>query len=1505
MNLQALLGRLSAPGRSARRAVAVLAAAGSVAAGAVVLSAGPAAAAVPSCATAQIGVTALHGPVFYIDPGNAPALTSAYAGYQITNSTGTPLTDTWVALSGFTGGSVALGSGQPAAEQVATLASNASKSLFWYLTASGASSSAQNHVVTVYTHQPGLANSSVLCTTSGGFTSVATTIGANANKITAVALSSPTPTLGATFSITVTGDTGTIGSGLASDPQAFWMSPSAISGWPAGAYRLVGTHLTIPPAGSPGAQDYTDVLHLNNMAAAQGGYTATYTFQATGFTATNSTLLPAEQISSGTQMKHTGSYPSSIPAIAPATNDLAVTLGASPTHLPSSGGTVTYTAALAGTTGASLDSLNLTAPAGASVVPGSAKFDGTTLPDPVSDGSGGLVLQGPFTLTSGTDTLSVQLGYGAGSGKQRTSLVGKVGSTVIDTTPNDLTDDSPATVDISVNTPPVATADSTTVAAGSGPSTLAVLANDTDADSDTLTVTGVTAPDHGTAVPTGSGVQYTPVGGYVGPDSFTYTISDGNGGTSSATVSVDVSDSVLAQTIDFPQPPDATLLSTVNLTATSDSGLQVAFTSLSPDVCTVDTTSGGVTVVAAGTCTIEAAQDGDATHAAAEPVSRSFAVERAGQTITFGQPADVPLSSGAFALGATSDSGLPVDFSSTTPSTCTVTASGTVTPAAAGTCTVEADQPGDDTYTAAAPVSRSFTITAPVTTPQALTFTPIADTPLTAGQTTAAASADSGLAVSYSSSTPTTCSVDGTTGVITLLATGTCTIEADQAGDATYSAATPVSRSFAIVRAAQAITFPQPPDGRVGQTIALTAASDAGLPVSYTSNSPTVCVVDAAGTGVDLVGTGACDIDADQAGDAEYLPATATASLTVLPALLAQTITFPVVADTAVTATDVHAAATAGSGLPVVYNSLTPAVCDVAGDGTVTLHATGTCTLQADQPGDGTYAAAPSATASFTVGRADQSITFTQPAAVHVSDTGAAVVATATSGLPVTFTSSTPGVCGVDGTGALHLVAAGSCTITADQSGSATFAPAGPVSRSFQVNRLPQTITLSAPAVEDVSIGTVTVTATSDAGLPVTVTASPAGVCAMTGYRTLQLIGSGSCRLVATAGGDTTHDAAAPAQATVAVTAQADDKTYTLPPPTVSAGGSSGSTTVDVLAGDPSGQTLVSVTQPHDGHVTVVGQRVRITMPPGYKGTDSFSYTTRDAAGGLHTATVTIIVPNSPPTVRVADTSTVAGTGRSLVVHLADANHDPLSIVVGPHPGARVRVVDGQLRVVPAVTYSGRLRFPVTVSDGDGGTAHATVAVLVRPRSTPVATRRLVTAGTRIAWRGVPTTGARYLVTVDGRRACVTVARACTVAVPFGPRAHVTVTVLGSDRTVSGARLARPKGGAAVLVGTVYFATSSAAVSPLQRQRVRALAHRLARDGFTRVRLVGYTDSRGSVAYNLDLSERRAFAVAAVLQRRARVAVHGGWRGESRPADSNATVHGRALNRRVEIWVGR
>lgn len=90
-----------------------------------------------------------------------------------------------------------------------------------------------------------------------------------------------------------------------------------------------------------------------------------------------------------------------------------------------------------------------------------------------------------------------------------------------------------------LNSPPVAVNDSATTNQDTAV-TVNVLANDTDPDGDSLTVTGATGASHGTTSVVGNKVVYTPTNGYFGSDSFTYTISDGHGGTASATVNVTV-----------------------------------------------------------------------------------------------------------------------------------------------------------------------------------------------------------------------------------------------------------------------------------------------------------------------------------------------------------------------------------------------------------------------------------------------------------------------------------------------------------------------------------------------------------------------------------------------------------------------------------------------------------------------------------------------------------------------------------------------------------------------------------------------------------------------------------------------------------------------------------------------------------------------------------------------------------------------------------------------------
>ena len=101
------------------------------------------------------------------------------------------------------------------------------------------------------------------------------------------------------------------------------------------------------------------------------------------------------------------------------------------------------------------------------------------------------------------------------------------------------------------------------------------------------------------------------------------------------------------------------------------------------------------------------------------------------------------------------------------------------------------------------------------------------------------------------------------------------------------------------------------------------------------------------------------------------------------------------------------------------------------------------------------------------------------------------------------------------------------------------------------------------------------------------------------------------------------------------------------------------------------------------------------------------------------------------------------------------------------------------------------------------------------------------------------------------------------------------------------------------------FDVDSAQIRPIFQRTLDQIAQTLINYPNTYVDVYGHTDSQGSDAYNLSLSQRRAQAVADYLVsrgvNRARIATQGF--GESQPIASNATPEGRQQNRRVEIRI--
>jgi hypothetical protein len=119
-----------------------------------------------------------------------------------------------------------------------------------------------------------------------------------------------------------------------------------------------------------------------------------------------------------------------------------------------------------------------------------------------------------------------------------------------------------ATVTITVtpeNDAPDAQNDAFTVPENSGATVLDVLANDSTVPDtgETLTVESVTQPSNGTVTLGGGGVSFTPAPNFNGTTAFTYTISDGNGGTDIATVTMTVSAATPAPVVS--SPPDGSI----------------------------------------------------------------------------------------------------------------------------------------------------------------------------------------------------------------------------------------------------------------------------------------------------------------------------------------------------------------------------------------------------------------------------------------------------------------------------------------------------------------------------------------------------------------------------------------------------------------------------------------------------------------------------------------------------------------------------------------------------------------------------------------------------------------------------------------------------------------------------------------------------------------------------------------------------------------------------------
>lgn len=198
--------------------------------------------------------------------------------------------------------------------------------------------------------------------------------------------------------------------------------------------------------------------------------------------------------------------------------------------------------------------------------------------------------------------------------------------------------------------------------------------------------------------------------------------------------------------------------------------------------------------------------------AATAPVTFNYIPKKLAQTVTLSTPMPaktVKLTAGTPLVTQTSltnASGVPPVVSAGPSNVCSATINSNgkvvVTPIGKGTCSVSIGAPATPGYSAATPKISAYSVNGIA---QTITFPSISTKTYSPESFAIIATASSGLITSFTSVTPAVCSVSGRS--VTMLKSGSCSIQASQNGDSQYNAAVPVRNTFIISKATRASGF--------------------------------------------------------------------------------------------------------------------------------------------------------------------------------------------------------------------------------------------------------------------------------------------------------------------------------------------------------------------------------------------------------------------------------------------------------------------------------------------------------------------------------------------------------------------------------------------------------------------------------------------------------------------------------------------------------------------------
>ena len=799
----------------------------------------------------------------------------------------------------------------------------------------------------------------------------------------------------------------------------------------------------------------------------------------------------------------------------------------------------------------------------------------------------------------------------------------------------------------------------------------------------TFAVTGGALPTGLTLSPAGA-LTGTPTA--TGPSNFDVTVTDGSsvgsGGPYTRMQSYSISVVSGGQTISFAALPNASLsASPLTLTATATSGLTVAFASTTTSVCTVSGTT--LTLLQTGSCSITASQAGDTNWTAASDVSHSFTVTPANLVLATGSASGL-IVGGSYSQANTASGGL-------TPYTYSLNA-GAFVP---GT-TLGSDGTVSGSPTVAGSFSYQIKVTdgqgTPVTTigsivtvmiakgNQAITFASTAPTGATVGGATYAVSAttNGSLVVAFSSATPAVCTVSGNT--VSMVGTGTCTINADQAGDTNWNPAAQVQQSFTVgaagaVTASLSFSSASLGVGSTGTlTITLTNPNSSATPSISPLLGGTALLSRVSGAPGGSCGASGADSGANyQFNPFSVAPGTCTVTLS-------------------------YTGITPGSASGFVLAAFTPSGYPTTGaTNSASIAVVPTVTGVSPPSGPVSQVVTVSGT-GFSTTPGNNTVTF-----------GSAGNGTVTAASPTSLTVTTPGT----GSGAVNL------TVTVNGQTSTNSVAYTFIDKPIAANKPGVVIPYGSTGTPIDLSGSITGGPHSSIAIG---TAASHGTTSIAGdvvtyTPTAGYFGTDSFTYTATGAGGTSNVATVSLTVATPTAPTVADKNAPIPY-------NSTGTAID-LAPSISGvySTIAVATGPQHGTVTIAGAVVTYTPTTNYYGADSFTYTATGPGGTSALATVTLAVA-TPPAPVAANKSGVgvpyASTGTAIDLSASVTGvHSSIAIGTAPAHGTVTIAGDVVTYTPNPATYYGADSFTYTATGPGGTSAPATVSLTVATPPAP------------------------------------------------------------------------------------------------------------------------------------------------------------------------------------------